>query len=197
VKHLDFEYVLQEHGWAIATFAIDGRRIVMDHGYCSHPLGDLATIGVLLAAGTGLPRTSAEFDGEPGGHVAFFTHRDPTRFELWQSHDVMKFETAEKELLVKEEIDSIHFATSVGAVLHGLYRQHGLAGFARRWVQYSFPFLQYWHLRLLLDESPLIDEMLAERENAAAELRILECEPRWAAARLDRRTSKIELPTDI
>ncbi len=205
MKHLQFSYELNSEattiGWATAVFTLDGERHELAHAYTFHPLRTVATIALRIAKGIGVPPTSAVFDEEPSGYIAQFVQRDPTIFTLTEYKDIWDakrgFEHAVS--IVSEEIESLPFAVSVARALHLLYRRHGELGFLRRWNRFSFPMRHYWHLRLLLDSSPLIDELsdVEESKIGECEAKLLLAEPAWSAQRLAGGIRDIELPEDV
>lgn len=205
MKFLQFSYDLSatatEIGWATAVFTLDGERHELLHAYTFHPLQSVASVALRIAKGIGVPPTAIVFDAEPSGYIARFTHRDPTSFTLTAHNDIRNTQRGSEhaDAIVSEEIESLTFAVSVACALHSLYRRYGELGFLRRWSRFSFPMRHYWHLRLLLDSSPLIDEIGHAEESKIAELegKLLLAEPIWSARRLTGGLRDIDLPEDV
>ncbi|MBN8596191.1 MAG: hypothetical protein J0L78_00810 [Planctomycetes bacterium] len=198
---LHFEYTLAEHGWARTALTIGGQRHEFENAFGSDPIGSLAQLAIRFAAKTGVPKTEIVFDCENrGDYIAQFTHRDPSKFEFW--HQPMQgLDGIERPRthFASCEIDSFAFALNIARILDHLFRTHGFVGYLRSWQHFAFPLREYFFLRLLLDESPIIHEItrVSNASSFELELDLLRHEPVWANAPRTNGAASIELPYEL
>ncbi|MBZ0172356.1 MAG: hypothetical protein K8E66_08260, partial [Phycisphaerales bacterium] len=68
-------------------------------------------------------------------------------------------------------------AVEIARELDRVLREHGLCGYMKHWYTAPFPLYEYFRLRMLLDRSPLVQQIESEvragRSAASLELQLL------------------------
>lgn len=173
-----FEYELEEAGWA--RFAvIDGeRRVSGRSGWFYDPLKDLSRWAINWLGGERGPAYIA-FHQEPemfvcrmerpGENVVLDCRELGGLWDPWQNWD----EVAEASpALLQAEEDPRRLAVGVCLLLDGLWRRHGVADYAARWIASSFPLAELLHLRLCLDSNPLAAEIVSRVANRPSSIEL-------------------------
>ena len=137
---LKIDYRLTGTGWAECTIHADGRECAVSASYLSDALGKLVLAGVAVLAGA--QSVSVGFDEEPGEYRWAIVMTDNGVLRV----DVLEFQTlwgnrpdAEGAALLTFSCSPLEFGKAICAAAEEVHRQHGLAGYKKRWAEHDFP----------------------------------------------------------
>jgi hypothetical protein len=137
---LKIDYRLTGSGWAECTIHADGRQCDVSASYLSDALGRLVLAGVAVLAG--VQSVSVGFDEEPGEYrwAIVMTDNDVVRVDVLEFQELWgNRPDAEGTSLLTFSCRPLEFGQAVCVAAEEVHRQHGLAGYKKRWAAHDFP----------------------------------------------------------
>lgn len=183
---IDFEYVLEQYGWAKFAIVDGDRRISGESGNLRNPIADLATWAVRWSTGFGIAHIGFAF--EPGSYVCRMW-RDGTKVNLecrcvdgmWELEKLFSEVSLVGEPLFRAVEDHRVFAVNVCLLLDRLWRTYGVAGYIALDQPLPFPITELLLLRIMHDRNSLaqiiVDRTESGEGSADLELQLLCAKP--------------------
>lgn len=191
-----FDYKLNAEwpGWAIVSFGNGSQQLHIEIEYGEDYLGKFARVAAAVCGA--FVNTTVVLEQIPKGGYAcnFWNDGDQLSIKIRKLDALDNYTQMHQGAILFEASGGRHaFAVEVTCAMDRIYREMGLCGYIKKWYTNEFPLYQYFHLRMLLDRSPLVHQIAsvvrAGRSAAALELQLL-----LAAPDLDERGSGIDIP---
>jgi len=137
-------FTLDGAGWATCIVSSGDAHCEITASYLSDALGDLVR-AALATLSDGNP-VSLSFDEEPG-EFRWLLEQLPSNLlvvrilgfpELWGDRP-----DSEGKSLFRAEVTTIDFGKAVQAAAATVLEKHGVKGYAKSWIQHSFPLEQF------------------------------------------------------